>query len=136
MTSAPGQPVALVTGGGRGIGREIVLALAREGCNIAVAARSSDQVTATAETARGLGVQAMALALDVTDAEMITRVVAAVGTRLGPVDVLVNNAGIAESASRRPTRRSGTVTCASTRPAPTCSRAPSCRRCSSAAGGA
>jgi len=98
MTSAPGQPVALVTGGGRGIGREIVLALAREGCNIAVAARSSDQVTATAETARGLGVQAMALALDVTDAEMITRVVAAVGTRLGPVDVLVNNAGIAESA--------------------------------------
>src|SRR5437899_2787541 len=38
------------------------------------------------------------LALDVTDAEMITRVVAAVGTRLGPVDVLVNNAGIAESA--------------------------------------
>ena len=98
MTSAPGQPVALVTGGGRGIGREIVLALAREGCNIAVAARSSDQVTATAETARGLGVQAMALALDVTDAEMITRVVAAVGTRLGPVNVLVNNAGIAESA--------------------------------------
>jgi len=98
VTSAPGQPVALVTGGGRGIGREIALALAREGCTIAVAARSSDQVATTAEAARGLGVPAMALALDVTDAEMITRVVAAVGTRLGPVDVLVNNAGIAESA--------------------------------------
>ena len=96
--SAPEQPVALVTGGGRGIGRAIVLALAQKGCHVAVAARSPDQVEAAADAARGLGVQALPLALDVTDADAITRVVAAVGVRLGPVDILVNNAGIAESA--------------------------------------
>jgi NAD(P)-dependent dehydrogenase (short-subunit alcohol dehydrogenase family) len=90
--------VALVTGGGRGIGREVALALAREGCHVAVAARSADAVEATAVAARRLGVEALPLVLDVTDAEAITRVVAAVGARLGPVDVLVNNAGIAESA--------------------------------------
>jgi NAD(P)-dependent dehydrogenase (short-subunit alcohol dehydrogenase family) len=98
VTGAPGQPVALVTGAGRGIGREIALSLAREGCHVAVAARSSDQVAAVADAVAGLGVRAFPLVLDVTDESAITRGVAAVVASLGAVDVLVNNAGIAESA--------------------------------------
>jgi NAD(P)-dependent dehydrogenase (short-subunit alcohol dehydrogenase family) len=98
VTGAPAQPVALVTGAGRGIGREIALALAREGCHVAVAARSADQVAATAAAVIGLGVQALPLVLDVTDESAVTHGVASVAARLGPVDVLVNNAGIAESA--------------------------------------
>ena len=98
MTGAPAQPVALVTGGGRGIGREIALVLAREGCHVAVAARSSDQVDATAAAVANLGVQTVPLVLDVTDEGAVARAVASIVARLGPVDVLVNNAGIAESA--------------------------------------
>jgi len=98
VTRAPAQPVALVTGAGRGIGREIALALAREGCHVAVAARSSDQVDATAAAVASLGVQTVPLVLDVTDEAAVARGVASIAARLGPVDVLVNNAGIAESA--------------------------------------
>src|SRR5436190_5634668 len=90
--------VALVTGGGRGIGREVTLALARRGCAVAVAARSREQVEDVAAAARRLGVDAVAHVLDVTDAESVTRAVTAVADKLGAVDVLVNNAGIAESA--------------------------------------
>jgi len=98
VSGAPAQPIALVTGGGRGIGREIALALAREGCHVAVAARSSDQVTAAAAAVAGLGVRALPLVLDVTDEREVARTVAVVAAELGPVDVLVNNAGVAESA--------------------------------------
>ena len=90
--------VALVTGGSRGIGREIALALARAGCPVAVAARSRDQVESTAGAARALGVDAIAIDLDVKDPSALDRAVTATVNALGPIDVLVNNAGIAESA--------------------------------------
>jgi NAD(P)-dependent dehydrogenase (short-subunit alcohol dehydrogenase family) len=98
VTDGPGQPVALVTGAGRGIGREIALALAREGCHVAVAARTPEQVTEAAAAVAGLGVRAIPVVLDVTDEHAVTRAVASIVASLGPVDVLVNNAGIAESA--------------------------------------
>src|SRR2546425_5251596 len=91
--------IAVVTGGGRGIGREIALAFAREGLSVAVAARDHARVAETAEAVRGLGVESLALELDVTDGAMVGRVFARVAAELGAIDVLVNNAGIAESAS-------------------------------------
>ncbi len=90
--------VALVTGGGRGLGREIALALAREGMWVAVAARSRDQVAEAAGALCALGTKACAIDLDVADPDAVMAAVRQAAAALGPVDVLVNNAGIAESA--------------------------------------
>ena len=90
--------VALVTGGGRGIGLAVARALAREGLAVAVAARTRDQVERAAQELRDDGGTAMAVAVDVGDADAVTLATQAIGATLGPVDVLVNNAGIAESA--------------------------------------
>jgi len=83
---------ALITGGGRGIGRAIALAFAREGARIAVAARTAEQVE---QVAREIGNEAIALVCDVADPQSV----ALMFERVGDVDILVNNAGIAESAT-------------------------------------
>ena len=91
--------VAMVTGGSRGIGRAIAAALVREGLSVAVAARDREQVAKVADELRaGGGVSVLAVALDVTDATSVEAACARTAAELGPVDVLVNNAGIAESA--------------------------------------
>ena len=90
--------VALVTGGGRGIGLAVARALARDGLAVAVAARTREQVERAAQDLRDDGATAMAVAVDVGDAEAVTLATQAIGATLGAVDVLVNNAGIAESA--------------------------------------
>lgn len=90
--------VALVTGGGRGIGRASALELAARGADVAVAARSLEEVESVAVEVRKLGVRAHALRLDVTSPESVREAVAATEKALGPVTILVNNAGIAPSA--------------------------------------
>lgn len=81
---------ALVTGASRGIGRAIALAFAEAGAKVALLARSRfDLDTVVAE----IGGDALAVACDVTEPEQIDAAVAEVRERLGPVDVLVNNAG-------------------------------------------
>jgi len=86
--------VALVTGAGRGIGRAIAVALGAAGAAVACAARSQDQVDAAAAEITGAGGRACALRLDVTCPEQIVAGVEEVAAALGPVDVLVNNAGV------------------------------------------
>ena len=88
--------IALITGGGRGIGRAIALVLAREGVRIAVAARTAEQVE---QVAAEIGNGAIGVTCDVSDSESVTRMFAQTRERLGDVDILVNNAGIAESAT-------------------------------------
>jgi 3-oxoacyl-[acyl-carrier protein] reductase len=82
--------VALVTGGGRGIGRGIALELTQAGARVAVAARTREQVEATAAEIGGVAIEA-----DVSDRADVERMVARAEEELGPLDVLVNNAGIA-----------------------------------------
>jgi 3-oxoacyl-[acyl-carrier protein] reductase len=84
--------VALVTGGGRGIGRGIALELAGAGARVAVAARTREQVEATAVDVGGIAIEA-----DVSDRADVERMVARAEEELGPLDLLVSNAGIAVS---------------------------------------
>jgi NAD(P)-dependent dehydrogenase (short-subunit alcohol dehydrogenase family) len=85
--------VALVTGGGRGIGREIVRALARAGATVVAAARTRPEVDETVALVARDGGTARATALDVTDRDAVDGVVREVLAELGRIDVLVNNAG-------------------------------------------
>ena len=86
--------VALVTGASRGIGRDLVLALAHAGASVVAAGRSLDDVVGVAEEARGDGGQAEAVELDLTDRASIDRVVDECVERSGRLDILVNNAGL------------------------------------------
>jgi NAD(P)-dependent dehydrogenase (short-subunit alcohol dehydrogenase family) len=87
--------VAVVTGGGTGIGRAVTLALARSGCRavVVVYRRSADDASETVAQARALGCQARAVAADVADDAQVRAMAAGVLTEFGEVDVLVNNAG-------------------------------------------
>jgi len=90
--------VALVTGGGRGIGRAIAQALARDGFDVAVVGRSQGPVDTVAKEIAAAGRRTFAATCDVTSARDVDTAVAAVRGTLGRIDVLVNNAGVAESA--------------------------------------
>lgn len=88
--------VALVTGGGRGIGRGIALELAREGADLAINyRRDRDSAEATARDIQSLGRQAHVIAADVGDNEAVMAMVASVIGRFGRIDVAIANSGVA-----------------------------------------
>ena len=86
--------VAIVTGGGRGIGQGIVLVLARNGADAVVADINLEDAESVASEVEGMGRQAMAAFLDVTDQASVERMVEEALARFGRIDILVNNAGI------------------------------------------
>jgi NAD(P)-dependent dehydrogenase (short-subunit alcohol dehydrogenase family) len=87
------ETVAVVTGGGRGIGREIALQQARDGAKVAVIARTANEIEETVSLIETEGGRAIALAVDVTDYAAVESAVARIATDLGPIDTLVNNHG-------------------------------------------
>jgi NAD(P)-dependent dehydrogenase (short-subunit alcohol dehydrogenase family) len=95
--SAPTAPLAgaaaLVTGGGRGIGRGIVGELARAGADVAVLSRTESELEGAADEARGNGVEALVLVADLLDVDSLWRVVGTAFERFPHLDILVNNAG-------------------------------------------
>lgn len=89
-----GGRVALITGGGGGIGRELVILFAEEGAAVAVGDVSLPAAEATAGAGRRAGGESLALSLDVTEEAAVQTAVARTTGELGPVDVLINCAGI------------------------------------------
>jgi NADP-dependent 3-hydroxy acid dehydrogenase YdfG len=87
--------VAIVTGAGRGIGRAVAQALAREGAAVALAARTRAEVAAVAEAIRNAGGRALAVPTDVSQDAQVEALVDETVGQLGPVDILVNAAGVA-----------------------------------------
>jgi 3-oxoacyl-[acyl-carrier protein] reductase len=86
--------VAIVTGGGRGIGRATAFALAREGARVVVAARTLAEIEAVAEEIRKKGGEALAIQTDVSREESVERMVENTVEAFGRIDILVNNAGV------------------------------------------
>lgn len=85
--------VALVTGGGQGIGRAIALRLARDGARVAVAQRTQGPLERTIAAIIAAGGAALAVPTDVSDPRQVAQMVSTVGDAFGPIDILVSNAG-------------------------------------------
>lgn len=86
--------VALITGGGRGIGRAIALAMASEGARVAIVSRTLPEIKSVAAEADHLGRRAIALEGDVSKPEDVQRMIESTVRELGGLDILVNNAGV------------------------------------------
>ncbi|HZZ69043.1 MAG TPA: SDR family NAD(P)-dependent oxidoreductase, partial [Phenylobacterium sp.] len=91
--SLQGQ-VAVVTGASGGLGEHFARVLAAEGAAVALTARRLDKVEAVAAELAGQGHRAVALRLDVAEAERIAPVFDEIETALGPISILINNAGV------------------------------------------
>jgi NAD(P)-dependent dehydrogenase (short-subunit alcohol dehydrogenase family) len=87
--------IAVVTGAGRGLGKAMALALAEAGADVAVVARSKDQVEQTAAEIKSLGRKALPLALDITQGDQIRSSVTKMMDTFGHIHILVNNAAMA-----------------------------------------
>jgi NAD(P)-dependent dehydrogenase (short-subunit alcohol dehydrogenase family) len=85
---------AIVTGAGRGIGRAIALLLAEAGADVAIVARTAEQVEETANEVTGFGRRALAIPIDVSKDEQVTKCIDEVLSKFGKIDILCSNAGI------------------------------------------
>ncbi|BDD04857.1 3-ketoacyl-ACP reductase [Aureibacter tunicatorum] len=85
---------ALITGAGKGIGKAIALALASEGVNVALIARTQQDIDQTAEEAKKHGIKAFAVTADISSLESVNKAAEQVKSQFGNIDILINNAGI------------------------------------------
>ncbi|AKB12016.1 3-oxoacyl-[acyl-carrier-protein] reductase [Methanosarcina thermophila] len=92
--SLAGQ-TALVTGGSKGIGRAICLALAKEGANVVIAARNESEIEETMNKLKSMGSKAMAIQADIRSEEDVRRLISMTIDKCGRLDILINNAGVA-----------------------------------------
>ncbi|MDQ2997561.1 MAG: SDR family oxidoreductase [Chloroflexota bacterium] len=86
--------VALITGGGRGLGQAFARALAEHGASVAIIGRTESEIRVTAQEIERAGGRAIAIPGDVTNRQAVERAVAITEAELGPIDLLVNNAGM------------------------------------------
>ena len=89
--------VAIVTGAGRGMGRAVALTLAEAGADVAVVARTKEQINETAEEIGKLGRKALAIPTDVSKQDQVKRAVEETISKFGKIDILCNNAGMVMS---------------------------------------
>ena len=92
MQSLKGK-IALVTGAGKGIGKAVAIALAKEGANVGLIARTEKDLEAVAEEIKSLGVNVHFELADISKIEQVTSAVEKIEEQLGLVDILINNAG-------------------------------------------
>ncbi|RDC66370.1 3-ketoacyl-ACP reductase [Adhaeribacter pallidiroseus] len=92
MESLKGK-IALVTGAGKGIGRAIAIALAKEGVHVGLLARNSSQLQGVANQIQGLGVKTSVVVADVANRNAVDAAATQIKKNLGPIDILINNAG-------------------------------------------
>jgi 3-oxoacyl-[acyl-carrier protein] reductase len=85
---------AVVTGAGRGIGRALALGLAAGGAEVVLVARTREQIAEVADQVRAAGGRALALRLDVADREATLSAAHEIAERVGPIDILINNAAV------------------------------------------
>ena len=85
--------VTLVTGGGRGIGREIALAFARLGSDVVIASRNPDHLVPTRRDLEALGRQCLAMPTNIRDTDQVDTLIESALDRFGRIDFLINNAG-------------------------------------------
>lgn len=88
--------VALITGGGRGIGRATAIELAKEGVNVGLVGRTLENLEKVKAELQAYGVNVAVAAADVTNLDEITTAVESIKSELGPIDILLNNAGISK----------------------------------------
>jgi len=94
--------VAIITGGGTGLGKAMAIALAEEGANIVVASRRLEAIEPTAKSLNDMGVKALAIATDVTSSQQCNQLIERTMGELGRIDILINNAGIVRGERAKP----------------------------------
>ena len=94
--------VAIITGGGTGLGKAMALTLAREGADIVAAGRRPEPIEQTVKEVRDMGRSGLAVSTDVTDSKQVNNLVEQTLSQMGGLDILINNAGIVRGEQRKP----------------------------------